>query len=164
MVARVRFPHRGGMNDTTQTPTDPVATEATDEPTEETTHRRPKRLERNRNGTGIAGVSRALAERHDVPVWLVRAAFVLTSIGGGFGIAAYAAAIVLIPTPEQDRAPAIEWMDRLLENDLSPVGWMLVGAGALVLLAAVGGAAPLVIATALVVAGVAAMRRDQHAN
>lgn len=146
------------MNDTTHT-TDDVADEATDTNTNDSAPT--PRMERRRDGSGVAGVSRALAQRYDVPLWLVRAAFIVTTITGGFGIAAYVAGIVLIPTPEQSDPPAVEWMNQVLDNDLSPVGWMLIGAGALVLLAAAGGTAPLVVATALIVGGVAAMRRTQ---
>ncbi|MFI6520054.1 PspC domain-containing protein [Spirillospora sp. NPDC050679] len=55
------------------------------------------RLERRPDGRLIAGVGRGLAVHLGIDVLIVRAAFVLLSVAGGLGFAAYAAFWVLVP-------------------------------------------------------------------
>ncbi|MFC4910671.1 PspC domain-containing protein [Actinomadura gamaensis] len=63
----------------------------------------PPRLERARRGRLIAGVCRGLAGHLGIDVLVVRAAFVLLTVAGGIGVAAYGAFWVLVaaaPPPE----------------------------------------------------------------
>lgn len=78
------------------------------------------RLERPAEGRVIAGVARGLADRLDVPVVAVRAAFVVTALLGGPGIAAYIGGILLIPSHNQTRAPAVAWVERVFDGKGAP--------------------------------------------
>lgn len=74
------------------------------------------RLERPANGRVIAGVAQGLADRLDVPVGAVRAGFVVTALLGGPGIAAYIAGILLMPSHNQTKAPAVAWVERTFDG------------------------------------------------
>jgi phage shock protein PspC (stress-responsive transcriptional regulator) len=91
-------PHSGDMNNDTHTPTTSP------------------RLERPAEGRVIAGVARGLANRLDLPVGAVRAGFVVTALLGGPGIAAYIAGILLMPSHNQDKAPAVAWVERVFDG------------------------------------------------
>jgi phage shock protein PspC (stress-responsive transcriptional regulator) len=86
--------------------------------TNETTSPRrvPDRLERPADGRVIAGVARGLANRLDVPVGAIRAGFVVTALLGGPGIAAYIAGILLMPSHNQSKAPAVAWVERTFDG------------------------------------------------
>lgn len=75
------------------------------------------RLERPAEGRVIAGVARGLADRLDVPVGIVRAIFVVTALLGGPGIAAYIAGILLMPSHNQTKAPAVAWVERVFDGE-----------------------------------------------
>lgn len=77
----------------------------------------PSRLERPARGRVVAGVARGLADRFDVPVGYVRAGFVLATLLGGPGIAAYVGGILLIPAPDQSQAPAVAWAERTFDSN-----------------------------------------------
>ncbi|WP_018653666.1 ATP-binding protein [Actinomadura flavalba] len=70
-----------------------------------------RRLERGADGRLLAGVARGLAGHLGVDVLVVRLAFVLASIAGGLGVAAYGAFWVLVPREERPpaRLDAREW-------------------------------------------------------
>ena len=87
------MPQSGGMNNETST-----------------------RLERPAEGRVIAGVAKGLADRLDVPVGVVRAIFVVTALLGGPGIAAYIAGILLMPSHNQTKAPAVAWVERVFDG------------------------------------------------
>lgn len=74
------------------------------------------RLERPANGRVIAGVAQGLADRLDVPVGAVRAGFIVTALLGGPGIAAYIAGILLMPSHNQTKAPAVAWVERTFDG------------------------------------------------
>jgi phage shock protein PspC (stress-responsive transcriptional regulator) len=74
------------------------------------------RLERPSEGRVIGGVAAGLAERLDIPVGAVRAGFVVTSLLGGPGIAAYIAGLLLIPSHNQVKAPAVAWTERVFDG------------------------------------------------
>lgn len=74
------------------------------------------RLERPADGRVIAGVAQGLADRLDVPVGAVRAGFVVTALLGGPGIAAYIAGILLMPSHNQSKAPAVAWVERTFDG------------------------------------------------
>ena len=82
----------------------------------ETTNPTPPRLERPREGRVIAGVAQGLANRLDVPVGWVRAGFVITALLGGPGIAAYVGGILLMPSQNQSKAPAVAWVERTFDT------------------------------------------------
>ncbi len=75
------------------------------------------RLERPADGRVIAGVARGLANRLDVPVEYVRAAFIVTALLGGPGIAAYIAGILFIPSHVQAKAPVVAWVERTFDGE-----------------------------------------------
>jgi phage shock protein PspC (stress-responsive transcriptional regulator) len=60
--------------------------------------------------------ARGLADRLDVPVGAIRAGFVVTALLGGPGIAAYIAGILLIPSHNQSKAPAVAWVERTFDG------------------------------------------------
>src|SRR3954467_14922385 len=63
------------------------------------------RLERPREGRMIAGVSAGIARHLNIDPTLVRLAFIVMAVAGGFGIAAYFAAFLLIPEEGSDVPP-----------------------------------------------------------
>lgn len=81
-----------------------------------TEHASPTRLERPADGRVIAGVAQGLANRLDVPVAAVRAGFIVTALLGGPGIAAYIAGILLMPSHNQTKAPAVAWVERTFDG------------------------------------------------
>ena len=76
---------------TTQAPDPPVGT---------------KELIRPLEGRVLGGVSQGVANRYDLPVWLVRVAFVAFVFAGGLGVAAYAAGWFLIRSEDEEETPA----------------------------------------------------------
>lgn len=56
-----------------------------------------KRLVRPRNGRKCAGVCLGFAEYFDLDVTLVRIVWAVCALGGGFGVAAYCAAWIVMP-------------------------------------------------------------------
>src|SRR5690348_11347137 len=60
------------------------------------------RLERPRDGRMVAGVSAGIARHLTIDPTLVRIAFVVASVVGGVGLAAYLAAFLLIPEEGED--------------------------------------------------------------
>src|SRR3954452_23972543 len=63
------------------------------------------RLERPREGRMIAGVSAGIAHHLNIDPTLVRLGFVVAAVAGGFGLAAYFAAFLLIPEEGSDTPP-----------------------------------------------------------
>ncbi|MFP5332124.1 MAG: PspC domain-containing protein, partial [Acidimicrobiia bacterium] len=57
------------------------------------------------------------ADRLDVPVGIVRALFVVTALLGGPGVAAYIAGILLMPSHNQTKAPAVAWVERVFDGE-----------------------------------------------
>jgi len=98
---------------TTQAPDPPVGT---------------KKLIRPLEGRVLGGVSQGVANRYDLPVWLVRMAFVAFVFAGGLGVAAYAAGWFLIRSEDEEETPA----ERVFSGASSTPAWIGIG---LVLLA-----------------------------
>ena len=100
------------------------------------------RVARPLSGRIIAGVARGLAEHLNLPVWLVRLAFVVLTLAGGLGIVLYGAFWVVLPQSVdavESSNPADA--DAGDQTDLSAMRLLSVvalGAGALLLLAALG--------------------------
>ncbi len=118
MVGSVPGAHDGAMNASPQT-TDGSATQT--------------RMERPRAGRVLAGVSAAIAIHTGIPTWLVRLAFVVTSLLGGLGILLYAAGWLLIPSEGEEQTPADRWLDAV-DAPSSRIGVLLIGLAAVVAL------------------------------
>jgi phage shock protein PspC (stress-responsive transcriptional regulator) len=82
----------------------------------ETTPPAAPRLERPADGRVVAGVAQGLANRLDVPVAAVRAGFIVTALLGGPGIAAYIGGVLLMPSHNQTKAPAVAWVERVFDG------------------------------------------------
>lgn len=54
----------------------------------------------------LAGVAQGLADRFDIPVLLVRALFVILTLGGGMGLALYFTGWFLIRSEDSPESPA----------------------------------------------------------
>lgn len=118
MVGSVPGAHDGAMNASPQT-TDGSATRT--------------RMERPKAGRVLAGVSAAIAIPTGIPTWLVRLAFVVTSLLGGLGILLYAAGWLLIPGEGEEQTPAERWLDAV-DAPSSRIGVLLIGLAAVVAL------------------------------
>jgi phage shock protein PspC (stress-responsive transcriptional regulator) len=71
-------------------------------------------LHRASNGRMVAGVAAGLADYLGVDVTIVRIGFVVATIlGGGLGIPAYVACLLLIPEEGQDRSIANSMIDSI---------------------------------------------------
>jgi phage shock protein C len=71
-------------------------------------------LHRASNGRMVAGVAAGLADYLGVDVTIVRIGFVVATIlGGGLGIPAYLACLLLIPEEGQDRSLANSMIDSI---------------------------------------------------
>jgi phage shock protein PspC (stress-responsive transcriptional regulator) len=69
-------------------------------------------LHRASNGRMVAGVAAGLADYLGVDVTIVRVGFVVaTIIGGGIGVPAYLAFLLLVPEDGQDRSLASSMID-----------------------------------------------------
>ncbi|WP_433329185.1 ATP-binding protein [Spirillospora sp. CA-294931] len=92
------------------------------------------RLERRPDGRLAAGVCRGLAAHLGVDVFAIRCAFVLVTLAGGLGVAAYVAFWVLVPAPQEPPARRVrrDWGQLLaygaVTAGLSSLSW---GAGML---------------------------------
>ncbi len=62
-----------------------------------TTMTAPPRALRPTSGRAVAGVCRGLAEHLRLPVWGVRAAFIVLALAGGIGLVLYAAFWAVLP-------------------------------------------------------------------
>ena len=120
----------------------------------------PNPLRRPQDGRMVAGVAAGLAERVDIPAWVVRLAFLLMALSGGFGVVAYAAGWLLIPEEGSEQSHA----NRMFGNIDGPGAWIglvLIGIAVLVLIDSVGFVrGDLGIAAVLIVAGVLLFRGD----
>ncbi len=76
-------------------------------------HTRPARLERIEEGRWVAGVSTGIAYYFNIPVWLVRVAFLLMMTAGGLGLVMYLAGAVLIPHESEEQSLVMRWADQL---------------------------------------------------
>lgn len=120
----------------------------------------PGPLRRPRRGRFIAGVGAGLAQRLDLPTWLIRALLVVLSFAGGFGIALYVAGWLLIPEEGSDQPIASGLLDRV-DSATAWVGLGLIAVAALVIadnLWFLRG--DLIVAAVLIVAGVLLYRGD----
>ncbi len=96
-------------------------------------HTRPARLERIEEGRWIAGVSTGIAYYFNIPVWLVRVAFLLMMTAGGLGLVMYLAGALLIPHETEDQSMVMRWADQL-ERPSQWIGAALAVLGVSILL------------------------------
>jgi len=82
-----------------------------------------KELIRPGEGRVIAGVAKGVADRLDLPLWVVRAGFVGLTLLGGFGLALYGAGWLLIPGEGETESVAA----RLLSDLTSTRAWVGIG-------------------------------------
>lgn len=150
-----RIRDAGLMEDTNTTPTAPPV------PPRVPTTTAHGRWTRPRNGRILAGVAAGVAQRTELPLWFVRASFLVTAIAGGFGVAAYLAAWALMPQEGEHEAAADGWRERFDQAD-SPskkLGLGLIGLGMVIALGTTGIlSSPLALAALLVVVGLALTR------
>jgi phage shock protein PspC (stress-responsive transcriptional regulator) len=78
---------------------------------------------RPREGRVLAGVAQGLANRLDLPVWLPRAAFIVTAFFGGLGFALYAAGWALMRSEDETESPA----ERFFGDVSSSRSWIGIG-------------------------------------
>jgi phage shock protein PspC (stress-responsive transcriptional regulator)/predicted membrane protein len=136
--------------DTATNPSGPVA----GPPTGSLPWRRPP------TGRAVAGVAAGTAQHFNLPVWLIRLAFVLMTLGGGFGLLLYAAGWLLIPEEGSDKPIA----GRLASDVKGAPAWIgigLIGIAVLMLVDSIGFVrGDLGFAAALVVVGILLYRGD----
>lgn len=71
----------------------------------------------------IAGVAKGLANRFDIPDWVVRVGFIVTAFMGGTGLVAYLACWALIRDEAEAEPPAANFFSRAT----TPQAWLGVG-------------------------------------
>ena len=111
------------------------------------------RLRRPRNGRVLGGVAAAVADHTGASVGLVRLGFLVTALLGGFGIVLYIASWALLPSDDEEEAPAERWLHNLTTPG-KRLGAFLIGIAGLIVLA---GAAPATILAAVVLLAAAAL-------
>jgi phage shock protein PspC (stress-responsive transcriptional regulator)/predicted membrane protein len=117
----------------------------------------PAPLRRSRSDRVLAGVAAGIAQRVDLPPWLIRVLFIVLTIGGGFGIALYLAGWLLIPEEGSDE-PIIRGVG---SGAASWVGIALIAIAVLVLVDSIGFVrGDLMFAAVLIVAGVLLYRGE----
>jgi phage shock protein PspC (stress-responsive transcriptional regulator) len=91
-------------------------------------HTRPARLERIEEGRWVAGVPTGIAYYFNIPVWLVRVAFLLMITAGGLGLVMYLAGALLIPHETEDQSMVMRWADQM-ERPSQWIGaaWAVLG-------------------------------------
>jgi len=80
-------------------------------------------LVRPHEGRVLAGVSQGLANRFEVPNWVPRAFFIVTTLFGGLGLALYAAGWALIRSEDEEESPA----ERFFDGASSTKSWIGIG-------------------------------------
>jgi len=126
----------------------------------DTTHTsQPKtRLRRPREGRVLGGVAAAVAGHTGASVGLVRLGFLVAALFGGFGVVLYLAAWALLPSDDEETAPAEQWLHNLTTPGRR-LGAFLIGIAGLIVLA---GAAPATILAAVVLLAAAALLADNN--
>src|SRR4051812_98213 len=85
------------------------------------------RLERPREGRMLAGVSAGIARHLNIDPTLVRLGFIVATIAGGVGIAAYGAAWLLIPD-EGDERPVVHHLGSRRVATIAGIGLLVIAA------------------------------------
>ena len=118
------------------------------------------RLERPQDGRVVAGVAAGLAQYTQVSTGLIRLAFIIATVFGGFGLLAYVVAWLIMPAKGEARPVVENWLEDL-NTPGRTTGALLIGALAFVVIAALipGGTA---MAVALLIIGVLVARSRKH--
>lgn len=141
--------HDGGMTNSTHTHSG------------SSTH---SRLERPRSGRVVAGVASGIAEYTQVSTGLVRLAFVIASVFGGFGLLAYIVAWLLMPAEGKQEPVGKGWIEDLRTPGRT-TGALLIGVLAvLAVAAAIPGGAALALALLTIGVLVSGPRRSSQIN
>lgn len=85
----------------------------------------------------LAGVAGGIARRLDIPAWVVRAAFIVLTVGGGFGVALYIAFWLLVPRDDELEPLARTMLERV-QGGSGWVGVILIGVGVAIAAGSVG--------------------------
>lgn len=139
MVSRRRIAHDAGMETTDTTPVTPE-----------------RRLQRPTQGRVLGGVATALANATGISVGIIRLAFIVSLLFGGFGLVLYAVAWAIIPAEDEPRSTAERWLGDLTTPGRR-VGAALVGIAVLIVLAPFHG--PAVLAGLLLIGAWLLLRR-----
>lgn len=118
---------------------------------------------RPRHDRIVAGVAVGIANQTGIPLWLVRTTFVVGSILGGVGLAAYLLGWILMRSEGEDESLVDSVIRRAGEAETTPekVGVALIVASGLVLLGALGVfSAPILAAGLLFAIGVKLIERS----
>jgi phage shock protein PspC (stress-responsive transcriptional regulator) len=118
------------------------------------------RLERPQDGRVVAGVAAGLAQYTQVSTGLIRLAFIIATVFGGFGLLAYVVAWLIMPAKGEARPVVENWLEDL-NTPGRTTGALLIGVLAFVVIAALipGGTA---MAAALLIIGVLVARSRKN--
>jgi phage shock protein PspC (stress-responsive transcriptional regulator) len=117
-------------------------------------------LRRSREDRVVAGVAAGVARRVELPTWVIRVAFVILAIFGGFGLALYLAGWLLIPEDGSDE-PIVKALFDRVHGATGWIGVALIGLAVLVVIDATGFLrGDLTLAAILIVVGVLLYRGD----
>ncbi|MDH3249624.1 MAG: PspC domain-containing protein, partial [Acidimicrobiia bacterium] len=92
---------------------------------------------RVREGRIFGGVATGIARKFDVPLWLIRLAFVLTAVFGGLGFALYGIAWLAI-RDETETEPIATRLIRRIDGSTGWIGVALIGVAVLIVIDQVG--------------------------
>lgn len=112
---------------------------------------------RPRHDRLVAGVASGVAAEIGLPTWMVRTGFVVATLFGGLGVAAYIAGWVLMPNEDEERSVMDGWVQRIdeAETTSSKVGVGLMVVAGLIILSSLGiFSAPVLLAVLLFALGI----------
>jgi phage shock protein PspC (stress-responsive transcriptional regulator)/predicted membrane protein len=92
---------------------------------------------RVREGRVLGGVATGIARKFDVPLWLIRLAFVVSAIFGGFGFALYAIAWLAV-RDETESEPIATRLIRRIDGSTGWIGVALIGVAVLIVIDQIG--------------------------
>lgn len=139
MVARAASRDDASMEQEHSTIEDPA-----ESPAEGTTAPDPtagnRRWVRPRDGRLLAGVAAGIADRLDLPAWLVRVVFVALALADGVGILVYLGAWALMPEQGNTTSLADDFRARMgaVDRPSKVAGLVLIGVGTVIALGTTG--------------------------
>ena len=92
---------------------------------------------RVREGRVLGGVATGIARKFDVPLWVIRLAFVVSAIFGGFGFALYAIAWLAV-RDETESEPIATRLIRRIDGSTGWIGVALIGVAVLIVIDQIG--------------------------
>ncbi len=120
------------------------------------------RLERPRDGRVLAGVAAGIARRTGSPVGIVRLGFIVSTLFAGLGALVYLAAWALIPDEAAPESAAQRWLAHLAVPGRR-ISSVLIGLGALLVVAATAPVAAVAAVAVLVGAALLGDRPPEQA-